>query len=87
MRKLAVIAMLAMLALSGCCGHKSFGNQYVCEIEYMDGEKERIKCYHARDDSPVPVLIIEIYKGGRKMRKSLATIKRWRLIKLEKPES
>ena len=75
--------LIALLACAGC-----LENHYICEIEYMDGTKELIECFYAKVDEPFfgapSVLTIEIYKGGSTIQKSLATIKRWRLIKLEK---
>lgn len=75
--------LIALLACAGC-----LDNHYICEIEYMDGTKERIECFYAKVDEPFfgapSVLSIEIYKGGSNTQKSLATIKRWRLIELKK---
>ena len=76
------LVLIALLACAGC-----LENKYVCEIEYMDGTKERIECFSAHIPKPLfgspTVLEIKIYGRGSSQMKSLATIKRWRLLMKE----
>lgn len=77
MKKLFVAILL--VALYGGCD-----NNAVCVIEYMDGEIEEVACYHAKVDRPLfgsPSTLEILTRDDFYQYKSLATIKRWKLVK------
>lgn len=76
-----LIAMTAVaIYLSG------LENDMVCVIEYMDGDVERIECITADIDRPLfgsTTALKIMIKDKDDITKSLSTIKRWRLDRLE----
>ena len=77
MKKLFVAILL--VALCGGCDDNA-----VCVIEYMDGEIEEVACFDAWVDRPLfgaPSTLEIIVAEGPDQQKSLATIKRWKLVK------
>ena len=74
-----------LLACAGC----SLENDIICEIEYIDGTKERIECIGAMVYEPMfgSPTVLEIHSaGGKNQVKSLSTIKCWHQIKKSKSE-